>query len=35
MEKETGKFVDRGEFVDISPDNVLAFNYLYLPSIGA
>ena len=35
MEKKTGKFVDRGEFVDISPDNVLAFNYLYLPSIGA
>lgn len=35
MEKETGKFVDRGEFVDISADSVLAFNYLYRTAMGA
>lgn len=35
MEKKTGKFVDRGEFVDISTDSVLAFNYLYRASVEA
>jgi len=32
---ETGKAVDCGELADIATDFVLAFNYLYSPSVGA
>lgn len=28
-DEETGEFVDCGEFVDVDPESVLAFNYLY------
>ena len=32
---ETGQAVDRGEYVDIATDFVLAHNYLYSTSVGA
>ena len=31
---ETGQAVDCGEYVDIAPDSVLAYNYLYSASTG-